>query len=165
MKIYETHFHESYLDAGWHLWQLGILYRELGNYEKAKILLEQHKMISEKNLGDNHLGAALILNDLGAVYLLQGDLEISENLIYKAYLILEKNKHPTQYQCLENLSRLYLKKSSLALEKGDKQNSQNFQDKAIYYSKCALDIVRKHFTKDSAHEKRIQATIEAIKKL
>ena len=164
LKIYKTHFHESYLDAAWHLGQLGIFYRELGNYEKAKILIEQHKIIVEKNFGENHLGTALVLNDLGAVYFLQGDLEISENLMNKAYLILEKNKHPTIYQCLENLSALYIKKSSLDLKEGKKEASQDFQNKAITYLKQALDTVRTHFPKNSAHEKRIQENLDMIEK-
>lgn len=164
LKIYKTHFHESYLDAAWHLGQLGILYRELGKYKKAKILIEQHKIIVEKNFGENHLGTALVLNDLGAVYFLQGDLEISENLMNKAYLILEKNKHLTIYQCLENLSALYIKKSSLDLKEGKKETSQDFQNKAITYLKQALDTVRTHFPKNSAHEKRIQENLDMIEK-
>lgn len=84
-------------------------------------------------------------------------------MIHKSYLILEKNKHPNQYQCLENISRLYSKKSSLlALEKGKKETAQNFEDKAVQYLRLALDIVRKYFPKNSAHEKRIQENLRAI---
>ena len=45
------------------------------------VLKTVRKVLAEKNLGENHLGTALILNDLGAVYFLQGNLEISENLM------------------------------------------------------------------------------------
>lgn len=163
-KIYKGHFHENYIYAGLILGHLGNLYGKLGNYEKAKTLLEQSQFIYETNYGEAHLATAPILNDLGEIYFLQDDLDHAEDFINKAFLIFEKNKHPDGHECLENLSKLYIKKASIESENGEKEISQKFLNTSITYLKHALDIVRTHFPKSSAHEKRIQENLDMIEK-
>ena len=162
LNMYTSHFHETYIEVAWHLGQLGLLYRDLGNYEKAQIFLEYHKAIVEKNLGQDHVGVSVILNNLGDVHLLQGNLKSAKNLMYKACAILEKQQHPNQYQCLETLAKLYVRKSFLALEQGKKETSQKFQQKAISYLRRALNVVKKYFSCNSVHAKRIQESIYAM---
>jgi len=162
LNIYTTHFHETYIEAAWHLGQLGLLYRDLGNYQKSQILLEHHKAIVEKNLGQDHVGVSLILNNLGDVHLLQGNLKSAKNLMCKACAILENQQHPNQYQCLEALSKLYMKKSSIALEQGKKEAAKKFQQKALTYLGRALNVAKKYFSCNSAHAKRIQENITSM---
>ena len=158
---YKTHLHENYIYIAWPLRQLGNLYGLLGNYPKAKFILEQVLVIYQKNYGKNHLTAAFALSDLGHIYLLEGQLEISENLIRKALMILENNKHPDAYKCLEDLSELYIKKYRLAKAKGDPASANTVYSKAIASLIQAVDIVKIHLP-NSAHEKRIREKFEKI---
>lgn len=161
-EIYRTRFQDWYVYTAFPMRSLGNLYAKLGNYEKAKILLEQVLVIYEKNYGSNHIEVARALNDLGEVYCLSDDLKTSEEFLSRAIRIFEHYKHPEHYICLEHLSNLFMKKSMLAVGGGMMKESQDFKARATSYLNQALEIVKTHFSKDSPHIPKIRAKLESL---
>lgn len=141
---------------------LGGIYKELRCYKKSRILLEESFIISKKNYGENHLESARILQDLGQIYFLESHLGIAENLMIKALNILQRNKHPDSYICLEILSEIYLKKSLDVSKRDSVKQSQNFRTQAINYLKQALKTVENHFQKDSLYLQRIKSKLKIL---
>ena len=160
LEIYKTHFHDNYIYVAYPLSKLGNLYKELGNYEKAEILLKQSLAIYQKNYGEHHLASTQTLSDLGHLYFLKEKLDDSEDLLKKSLKILEKNHHSERYSCLERLSELFLKKSKIEAEKGYKEKAQNFKEQALSFLKKALEIAKVQLGKDTPHVMRIEEELK-----
>jgi tetratricopeptide (TPR) repeat protein len=155
LEKYKTHFLGQYIYVAWPLKTLANLWGKLGNYEKAKTLLEQVLLIFQRNYGDDHVETALVLKDLGVIHLLYKHLEIAEDFICKSLAVFEKNKHPEKYMCLEALSQIYIEKSAIAASKGDEQKTREYQNQAVIYLNQALDTIKMYFVAGSLHEKRV----------
>jgi tetratricopeptide (TPR) repeat protein len=69
---------------------LGNVYRALGNYEKAKNLLEKSLLIYKKH-PKRFLGAARVLGYLGVVYRGSGDYKKAKNLLEQSLVICMKH--------------------------------------------------------------------------
>ena len=102
---------------------LGQVYKYLGQYDQAKSPLEKSYAIYEKQYGQSHFETARILQDIGELYLLKGDLESAEVYVSKALSLFQKNKHPDAYDPLEVLATLYLKKANMAEKTGNYQQA------------------------------------------
>lgn len=156
---YKTHFHENYIYACYPLMLLGQAHIKSGNYKKAKVILEQVLTIYQINYGNTNIVTAYALNALGEVYFIENNLEASERFFNEASRIFHQNNHPDSYKCLENLSKLYLKKSLVAQNKGNIKLAKDFKNQSINYLKQALEIVQSCFPNNSPHIVRIKSKL------
>jgi len=141
---------------------LAKVYRDSGNYEKADYLFRKSFEIYAKQYGKNHIKIAHTLRSIGQNYFLQGLLETAEYHWQKAFDIFQQNNHPEEFQCLESLSNLYLKKSSLEATKENTKKSEIFKKQAVDFLKQALKSVDVHYPKNSPHKTRIQARLNSL---
>ena len=162
LEKYKSSLHSNYIYIAYPLKQLGKVYGELREYKKAKIILEQSLLIYQKSYGDDHLEVGRAFNELGSIYLKEKDFENSEKFFQKALSILENNKHPEKYECLESLSEIYIQRSILAANKEEYQNSCDLKKQAISYLRQALEVIKAYFPADSSHKKRIQNKLERL---
>jgi hypothetical protein len=89
---------------------LGILYLERGDYERAEALLKRALAIREKALGPEHPDVARSLNNLATLYFRLRRLEEDEAAIKRALSILQRilpAGHPDIATVLNNLAELY----------------------------------------------------------
>jgi CHAT domain-containing protein len=89
---------------------LAILYRQMGQYEKAEQLYLESIAIREKALGTKHPDYAVSLINLAVLYRNMGQYEKVEPLYLESKAILEKNlgrEHPSYAGNLHNLAVLY----------------------------------------------------------
>ncbi|MBX9786075.1 MAG: tetratricopeptide repeat protein [Alphaproteobacteria bacterium] len=73
--------------------ELGNVYRDLGNYEKAKQLFEQSIAFHKKSLNENSLLFAQALGWLGCVYSDQGNYEKAKDLLEQSITIYRKGSY------------------------------------------------------------------------
>ena len=148
---------------GWGLFLLGDTHKNLGNYKKAKILLDQSLKIYKKNYGNSNVEIAKVLRSLGEVYLLERNMEMAEDFFKKALIIFRDKKHPGAYSVLEGLSDIYAKKDSLAALQANVLQSQDFKLQSIEYLKQAQEITEKHFPVNAPQVIRIQSKLKKLK--
>ena len=146
----------------WIFLNLGNIYRNLDNYEKAKILLKKSYIVYKKIYGSKHIETARVLKELGEVYLAENQMKAAETLIMTALKISQESKHPDEYAFLESLAELYFKKSIQAMKKKDIQQSQKFKDQAIFYLRQALKTAVNNFSENSYHIRKIQCKLTPI---
>ncbi|WP_032112537.1 tetratricopeptide repeat protein [Candidatus Paracaedibacter symbiosus] len=158
-KKYKTHFHENYIYACYPLMLLGQAHIKLGNYKKAKVILEQVLTIYQINYGNTNIATAYALNALGEVYFIENNIKVSERFFNEACRIFRQNNHPDSYKCLENLSELYLKKSVVAQNEGNIKLEKDFKNQLINYLKQALEILQSRFPNNSPHTVRIKSKL------
>ncbi|OJW55181.1 MAG: hypothetical protein BGO67_05260 [Alphaproteobacteria bacterium 41-28] len=148
----------------WVVESLGNVHKGLGNYKEAKKILNECLTAYERHYGGkNHEGIARVLLDLGCVCLDEGRIDSAEKYIRKSLEIFQHNKHSLSYESLENLSAVYLKKSTDERNKGNIQQAQNFEAQSASYLKQALEIVKVHFPSDSPHIRRIQSKLNSLR--
>ena len=161
--ICRKHFPENHVYVASSLAYLGRIYGEMGDYTKAKNLLEKSLATYEDNYGKDHIETIRVLESLGRIYCLEGHFDKGEKLIKQALKVLQLKKYSESYIPLENLAKLYIKKHTQMLNKGNEQQSQEFKEKATTYLKQALEIVRKSFPENSWHTSRIQNELKNFK--
>jgi tetratricopeptide (TPR) repeat protein len=142
---------------------LGSVYMELGDYEKARDLLNKSLLIHETNFGADHIDTARLHLSLGQLDMLEDNLELAERRLTKSFNIYKLYNNPERYTPLESLAELCLKKSLQIKKIGKFQQSQELQEQALHYFKQALEVVENHFNKDSPHFKRIHTSIKKLK--
>jgi tetratricopeptide (TPR) repeat protein len=162
LEVYEKLFDKNSIRTAEAMLRLGNACRGLKDYQKAKDILKQTLIIYEQTYGKNHIRTAGVLKDLGLVYLLEDKLETAEILLVKALDIFQQNNHPDSYLFLENLTKLFLKKSLVEMNKGNLQQSQNLKNQAIGYLKQALTVVKERLPEDSPHIARIQTKLNGL---
>jgi CHAT domain-containing protein/Tfp pilus assembly protein PilF len=89
---------------------LGLVYYDVGDYEKAEPLLISALKIKKKKLGNKHLEYANTMNNLALLYLEVGKYDAAEPLLLSALKINEKNlgkKHPNYANSVNSLAMLY----------------------------------------------------------
>ena len=89
---------------------LAILYRAMGRYSEAELLLVRLLAIIEHRLGADHLDTAISLNNLALLYESMGRYEEAESLYLQSLTIREQQlgtTHPDTATCLNNLAILY----------------------------------------------------------
>jgi len=77
---------------------LGVVYRNLGQYEKARDLLEAALESDLKNLGSLHPNVAVSQINLGAVFAATGEKQAAKPLFRQAYELLKNHlgeQHPS----------------------------------------------------------------------
>jgi tetratricopeptide (TPR) repeat protein/DNA-binding CsgD family transcriptional regulator len=161
--ICRKHFPENHVYVASSLAYLGRIYGEMGDYTKAKNLLKKSLATYEDNYGKDHIETIRVLESLGQVYCLEGHFDKGEALIKQALQVLQLKKYSESYIPLENLAKLYIKKHTQMLNKGNEQQSQEFKEKATAYLKQALAILRKSFPENSWHISRIQNELKNFK--
>lgn len=128
--------------------ELASLYADVGNYDKAKSLLDKSIEEYKKQFGASHNKVAELYNKYAQVCLGNSELERALDFIRKSLAIFKKNNHPQSYISYENLADYYLK---------------NYNNQAaIRYLEKAEQILRAHYPIDSELTKNI---IEKKKKI
>jgi tetratricopeptide (TPR) repeat protein len=135
----------------------------MGEYQKAKALLETCLIYNEQKFGTEHIETAYVIRRLGNTYCLEGQTEKAINLYKKSLDILRKSNHTDQYVVLEDLAEANLKTSREELVKGNSELSQTFKENGVNNLKEALNIVKENFPQNSPHVKRIKLKIEQNK--
>ena len=123
----------------------------LENYEKAKPLLEETLLGVKQRYGAEHIKFAQILQNLGEIYFLEGQMESAASATHKALKIFLKNKDPEIYVCLEKLADISIKQSSIAFNDGAHQESQELNKQAVDYLKRALEGIKTNKIEPLAH--------------
>ena len=118
---------------------LGLLYRDLGQYEKAEPYLRQTVEIDKKVYGLDHTETATAKNILGLLYSDLGQFKKAESLLKQALKTYKKEyglQHPRTASILNNLGFLYkdlhqYKEAESLLKKALKVYKKNpgFEDK------------------------------------
>jgi tetratricopeptide (TPR) repeat protein len=128
---------------------LATVLKDLGEYEKAKILLQKALISAEKNFGEEHPTTAVRYSNLATVLKDLGEYEKAKILLQKALISAEKNfgeEHPTTAVSYSNLA-LVLKalgeyeKAKILLQKALISDEKNFGEEhpttAASYSNLA----------------------------
>jgi len=116
--------------------ELGSVYRDLGNYEKAKQLFEKSIEIYKKNLHENHLWFAQALGRLGCVYSDQGNYEKAKQLLEESLMIYKNNSYegsPWFGRTLGWLGNVYREQGNY------KKAKQLFEESLIIYKKNSYE--------------------------
>jgi CHAT domain-containing protein/Tfp pilus assembly protein PilF len=99
--------HPNYASS---LYNLAVLYVEMGNYKKAEQLFIESIGIREKVLGKEHPNYSYSISSLAVLYSTMGNYEKAEPLYIEAKAIQEKvlgKEHPNYSASLNNLAILY----------------------------------------------------------
>ena len=89
---------------------LAIIYRNLGEYERARDLLEKALSTDEKNFGPDHPNVTVRQSNLALVHMNLGEYERARDLLEKALSSAEKNfgpDHPDVAVRQSNLANVY----------------------------------------------------------
>lgn len=68
LKIKENHYGKNHVEATMEIANLGNVYRQLGDLEKAKEMYEVSIEILESHYGKNHIETVIPIGNLGTVY-------------------------------------------------------------------------------------------------
>lgn len=131
--------------------ELASLYADVGNYGKAKALLDKSVDEYKNQFGGSHNKVAELYNKYARVHLGSDEPEKALDFIRKSLAIFKKNNHPQIYISYENLADYYLKN----------YNNQG----AIRYLEKAEKILRTHYPIDSEITKNIIAKKNKILQL
>lgn len=136
---------------------LGSSYREQGQYEKARKLLEKSYGLRKAVYKEDNVHTARNLRSLGELYIKMEDYETAKIFIQRALDILQKHAHPIAYSCYEDLSTLY----EVLANKNPQNESEATQLKkqALACLKQAHAIAQAAFPKNSAHIIRIETKL------
>nr|MBA3814759.1 tetratricopeptide repeat protein [Alphaproteobacteria bacterium] len=91
---------DNNIKTSWVWADLGILNKDLGNYEQAKNLLKKSLTIHENIYEKSHIKTARILMNIGHVYLLERNKEVAKTFLQKALFIFQEHGHPTLHECV-----------------------------------------------------------------
>ncbi|MBX9621941.1 MAG: tetratricopeptide repeat protein [Alphaproteobacteria bacterium] len=160
--LYQNLYGSNNIKNFWILGHLGNIYRKLGNLEKAKNIFKECLEVYETNYDRKYLKNARILRYLGKVYFNENSLAKAEEFLQKALHVFQKNKHPDICLAFEDLAELYLKKSTLELDKSEISQTNNFKIQAIFFLQKAQEIMKAHFPKDSPHLMRVQNKLKKL---
>jgi FimV-like protein len=116
---------------------LASAYEDLGDYDKARDLLEQALESALENFGDKHPSVAAIQSNLANVYRELGDYEKARYLLEQALASAKENfgdKHPDVAVTQSNLANAYkelgeYEKARDLLEQALESDLENFDDK------------------------------------
>jgi tetratricopeptide (TPR) repeat protein len=126
--VHREKFGENNIRTAWVLVNLGNVYKDIGELDKAKDLLETCLTIYARYFGENHVQSARILSILGEVYLLKGDLDIAETLLNKALLTAYSGQFEHQFRFYSN-GNSSLNRTSIPVlfEQGSKGRDVHFK--------------------------------------
>ena len=117
---------------------LGILYLNIPNYNRAEPLYLRALDIWQKAFGENNLNVAAALSNLALIYLNKGDFDKAENFLLRTIAIREKilgQNHTLVAGAYNTLGRIYRRKNEIM--------------KAVKAYELALSIRETLFGKDS----------------
>ena len=112
MERFKNHDEDIYNNYGLIVYELGSLYDDMGDYEKALPYYIEELEITENTIGKEHTDYASSLNNLGQVYVAMGHYDKALPLMLEALEIDEKilgREHPDYATSLNNLAMLYNK--------------------------------------------------------
>jgi len=124
--------------------------QEQGDYDSSVYFYENALLISEEQLGENHLDTSFSLNSLAGLYQNKGRYDEAESLYLRALKIREEQlgeNHPDTATSLNNLSGLYQNKGRYdeaeslylrALKISEEQLGKNHPDSAISLNNLAV---------------------------
>lgn len=132
----------------WIYWCLADVEMHMGNYTKAKELLDKSLDIYEKNSIGKEIKIARVFRGFGWLYALQSDKILAESYFRKSLKIFEAHNHPDKSLCFQDLGDLYL-------NCGEKAQALKFYNKA-------LSLDKKYLPKGSTRIRLLQDKIEGI---
>ena len=138
-EIYKQIRPEDHSDIGRNTLNLGIIYGELKNNNKANLLLNKSVLDYEINYGKNHIETAKVLNHLGRFYIISENPLIADEVLQRAYNILSSGNHPEAYRSLELLGDLHITDNK---EKATKFYNESLQLALLYFKDESTNIVR-----------------------
>lgn len=106
---------------------IGVVYKNLGFYEQATLLLENSLVIRKQLYGEKHVDIAESMNNLAIVRKIKGDYEAAEQLYRKALemrIAILGREHPEVSESLSNFA-------GLMLEIGDYEKAEMFYREAL----------------------------------
>ena len=109
-KILHSQENNENADIATTLNNIGMLYQQNGDYEKAYDYLFKAYEIEKRNFGANHINLATNYNNISINYLRKGELEKAKEYSIKAINLYEKNfgeNHPDVARALSNLALIY----------------------------------------------------------
>ena len=116
--------------------ELGYIYRDIGNYEKAKQLLEQSIAIYQKNSFENHSCYARSLQFLGNLHRDIGNYEKAKQLLKQSLTIYQKNSYENHHWFARSLQLL----GNVYKDLGDyKKAKELFEQSIAIYQKNSYE--------------------------
>jgi tetratricopeptide (TPR) repeat protein len=106
LAINETNLGPEHPDTATSLNNLAMLYRSLGRYGEAELLLRRSLAIREKALGPEHPDTATSLNNLASLHRSQGRYGEAEPLYKRSLAIREKALGPEHTDTATSLNNL-----------------------------------------------------------
>ncbi len=97
MRLY-TDFDKNQIETIWVLNPLGMAYNTIGDYEKAKPILERSLKLTEIHFGKEHIQTAWTLLHLGNIHLKLGDLTTARELLTRSSIIHKESMGPDKVQ-------------------------------------------------------------------
>lgn len=155
LKVFEKWYGPQSADVGWVLQELSLLLLSQKRYEKALHLLQKSFKLYQKAFPQGHAEIAFFLQAFGEIYYERGDLEEAERYFLESLKLLERYGHLRRHHLLEDLWDLYELKRKKAQEKGLKEQSKIFYEKAHYFKKLLLSHIQKYFDPQTPYFKRI----------
>ena len=144
----------------------------LTNHERAHIALQQNNIkealtfaekshsIFSQHYGPSHIKTMRALNLVGYVAMIDGNHELAEECLQKAFQTFSQHKLPLQSQALDYLSELYRRKAL----KASRTEAEALRQRAVFYSQQALDLAEKYFPVESVHRSHLQKQKERCEK-
>ncbi len=162
LRIYQKYSSESPVRTGWVLFNLASTYKMMGNTHESEKLFDKVSEIYSRYCGENNILKARLLRDIAGIYCDKKRLGEAEAFIKKSLKILQPSNHIDLYKSLETLGEIYLKKSIHPSYANDSHERQNLKSQALDSFREALTIIDQHFSKNSAHRRRILSKIKDI---
>jgi tetratricopeptide (TPR) repeat protein len=134
LPIKEKHYGPDHPGVATMLSNLGVAYRNLGDFKKQLELQEQALVINERNYGPDHPEVANMLSNLGNAYWKLGDSKKQLEVQERALVIKEKHYGPDHPEIAKTLTYVGVAYGDL----GDYKRQLELQERA-------LAIIEKHF--------------------
>lgn len=141
---------------------LASVYSDLRDYTRSQKFLDKSLKSLEDYYGNDHIRTAKAYNRLGDLYLKEGDVNQAEKFLKKANKIYEHSNHINIYIAFESLAEVHLTKAKEYLDQRDLRNYESSVKRSKEYLDKAFNTIKKEFSQDSEHIKRIQLKLKRL---
>ena len=144
--IYKNHYQESHVRIAWLNLLKGIFYRNSGNIEAAMDCLNYTMQIYKNHYGSDHVEIARIFNEMAAAKLKSDNYSDTQKFIEEAINIFKENNHPDIFKSYELFGDFHVKQKQF--------------DKAKFFYKKALQILKAYFPEDTPYISRLSKKLK-----
>jgi hypothetical protein len=96
------------------------------------------------------IGLCKIILKVGT-YLLEGELDLSEQVLGKAFKIFQTHNHPEIYIVLKDLADLYMKKYLAGSVQSNLGQAKRYEIQSKKYREQSIKTLKAHFPENAAH--------------